>query len=80
LFVHLQLFQLGKTISDYRNAFVNLALPLFQQSEPLPPAKKKYLDKEFTLWDRIDIKKGDITLRELLDYFKVRIRSFTVNE
>jgi len=59
-----------KKIDEYRNAFVNLALPLFQQSEPLPPIKKKYLDKEFTLWDRIDIKQGDLTLQEVLTFFE----------
>jgi ubiquitin-activating enzyme E1 len=65
-----KIFQEGKKIDEYRNAFVNLALPLFQQSEPLPPIKKKYLDKEFTLWDRIDIKQGDLTLQEVLTFFE----------
>jgi ubiquitin-activating enzyme E1 len=47
-----------------------LALPLFQQSEPIPPPKKKFLGNEYTLWDRVDIKEGDITLQEALDVFK----------
>lgn len=75
--VCLELFKLmqnkpePKKIEDYRNSFINLALPLFQQSEPIPPPKRKYLDKEFSLWDRIDIVgKRDMTLQELLDWFK----------
>jgi len=49
---------------------MNLALPYFGTSEPLPPAKKKYLNKEFTLWDRIDVRLGDVTLKEVLHYFE----------
>jgi ubiquitin-activating enzyme E1 len=67
-----KLFQTApvKKIDDYRNCFINLALPLFQQSEPIPPPKKKFLGNEYTLWDRVDIKEGDITLQEALDVFK----------
>jgi len=31
----------GKKFEDFRNSFVNLALPMFQMSEPMPPAKTK---------------------------------------
>lgn len=73
MLVH-QLFQTApvKKIEDYRNCFINLALPLFQQSKPIPPPKTKFLAKEFTLWDRIDIKEGDITLQEVLDVLKTK--------
>jgi ubiquitin-activating enzyme E1 len=75
-FVQLELFKLHQTptkpIEHYRNSFVNLALPLFSQSEPLPPPKRKYAvtGQNFTLWDRIEIRKGELTLQELLDYLK----------
>ena len=58
-----------KMIESYRSAFVNLALPFFGFSEPVPPKRQKYLDKEFTLWDRFEVK-GDMTLEELIEYFK----------
>jgi ubiquitin-activating enzyme E1 len=61
--------QKHKSIESYRNAFVNLALPFFGFSEPVPPKRQKYLDKEFTLWDRFEVK-GDLTLEELIEYFK----------
>lgn len=62
--------QQHKNIESYRNAFVNLALPFFGFSEPVPPKRQKYLDKDFTLWDRFEVK-GDKTLEELIEYFKV---------
>ncbi|CAF0891592.1 unnamed protein product [Didymodactylos carnosus] len=62
-------FQKHKNIESYRNAFVNLSLPFFGLSEPVPPKKSKFLDKEFTLWDRFEVE-TDMTLEELIEYFK----------
>lgn len=75
-FVQLEFYKLhqssAKPIEQYRNSFINLALPLFQQSEPIPPPKRKYVpkDKDFTLWDRIEIREGDLTLQQLLEWFQ----------
>lgn len=71
--VNLELYKVvdQKTdIEQYKNGFVNLALPFFGFSEPIGSPKAKYNEKTYDkIWDRFDIK-GDITLRALLEHFE----------
>lgn len=71
--VNLELYKVvdQKTdIEQYKNGFVNLALPFFGFSEPIASPKGKYNDKVYDkIWDRFDIQ-GDITLRALLEHFE----------
>jgi len=66
---------------DFKNAFVNLALPLWLLSEPLPPLQTKSKEYDpiimgpvrakpegFTTWDKVEMDLGDVTLKEFVDY------------
>jgi ubiquitin-activating enzyme E1 len=64
-----KLIQGHSKIEQYKSSFVNLALPFFGLSEPMPPKKSKYYDTEFSLWSRFEVQ-GEMTLKEFMDYFK----------
>jgi len=70
-----------RKVEEFKNAFVNLALPLWVMSEPLPPLKTKSKEYDpiimgpvrakpegFTTWDKVLINIGDATLKEFVDY------------
>ncbi|GMM36292.1 E1 ubiquitin-activating protein [Saccharomycopsis crataegensis] len=74
--VQLELYKIilpEKKLDDFKNGFINLALPFFGFSEPIASPKGKYNDTEFDkIWDRFDIENKDITLQELLDQFETK--------
>jgi ubiquitin-activating enzyme E1 len=65
-------------LKSHRNAFINLALPFFAFTIPLPAELIQGLKgKEYTLWDRLHIKenkkaaaKGGLTLKNLIKKIK----------
>jgi hypothetical protein len=56
--------------STFRNSFINTFVPTILQSHPISPPVKHFLHMKFTLWDKIEIDKGDLTFEQLLYCFK----------
>jgi len=70
-----------RKVEMFKNAFVNLALPLWVMSEPLPPLKTNSKEHDpvvlgpvkakpegFTTWDKVELNIGDVTLKQFVDY------------
>nr|BEH82873.1 ubiquitin/FAT10-activating enzyme [Halocynthia roretzi] len=61
-------------LCNYRNCFLNLALPLVVLSEPAPAEKMPITKKlSFTLWDRWSlVGNKDFTLKDFIEYFRTK--------
>eukprot|EP00928_Gymnodinium_smaydae_P037263 TRINITY_DN258_c0_g2_i2.p1 TRINITY_DN258_c0_g2~~TRINITY_DN258_c0_g2_i2.p1 ORF type:complete len:626 (+),score=177.76 TRINITY_DN258_c0_g2_i2:1235-3112(+) len=76
----------SRKVEDFKNAFANLALPLWVMSEPLPPLKTTSKDHDpvimgpvkakpegFTTWDKIEVNIKDGTMKQLVDYLETEV-------
>jgi len=72
----LVIFELYKLINkdtkleQYRNSFFNLAINIFQISEPVPPRSYTFKGEKKTSWDLIKFNEGDLTVNQFLGKFK----------
>jgi len=63
-----------KPLECYKNAYINLALPLITFCEPVPcPVQKIREGWTFTMWDKLTVQ-GDITLDELCKLFETKYK------
>ena len=67
----------GGPIDQYRNVFLNLALPLMVLSEPAAAERTEIRQGlSYTLWDKWEVRgHANYSLREFLKHFVVRYHS-----
>jgi hypothetical protein len=66
---------------DHRNAFLNLAVPFIQASEPGDVQKSKFTDKlETTLWDRWELTEKQLTLKQIMEKFEQKYEGLEIKD
>ena len=74
--VYLELYKINqdKKLEDFKNAFVNLALPLFAFSEPVgvktTEVETKNGEWNLSIWDRIDVEGPNMTLNDFIQHIE----------
>merc|ERR1712166_492927 len=65
--ISLELYKVlqGCPLEAYRNAFLNLAVPLFALSEPVAPDTFSFRDEEWSIWDNVDLV-SPLTLKQFM--------------
>jgi ubiquitin-activating enzyme E1 len=83
--VALEYYKLVNTsnkLEVFRDTYVNLAISLYNYTEPLEVRKQKIKDLEFTFWDSFEF--YDATLQDVIDHFSnkydIDITGFTVGQ
>jgi len=58
-------------IEAFRNTFINIALPVYGNSEPGPPQKIPIIgDAFYTIWDKWEVKGSELTLEQFIAHLK----------
>lgn len=71
----------GTKKADHRNAFLNLAVPIMQASEPGDVQKVKLTEKmEATLWDRWEVDGTNPTLKDLIAKVEAKYEGLEVRD
>eukprot|EP00915_Cephaloidophora_sp_WS-2016_P001113 GHVH01001531.1.p1 GENE.GHVH01001531.1~~GHVH01001531.1.p1 ORF type:complete len:1077 (+),score=148.69 GHVH01001531.1:62-3292(+) len=79
----LKVFQENTTIEHFRNSFINMSMPVWIMSEPMPPKKNVDCDFDpvvggpviarpsgFTSWDKVELTKEGCTPKDLIDFLE----------
>lgn len=69
LYKTVQVEEISKDLSKFKNAFCNLAVPFLTLSEPVAPKSTEHNGMKWTEWDRW-VFQGDQTVQDLVDKFE----------
>ena len=75
----MKIVQSKTDLTHFNNAFLNLALPVFYQSDPMAPLTHELCGNEFTDWDIWTISRGpDVQLQQVLQWLERKMTGCNV--